>query len=105
MDLIFPFLFILFSTVNLPAQDIEQKLTTAVDNAKTDKDQVAALGELSRYYYSRKDFQKGDSILEKRVQVAEATRDKALIIDVLFKNPVYESVGSSTKDRSKKAIA
>ncbi len=62
---------------------------------------ILKLGQLSSYYYANKNFEKGDSLIEKQIMLAEATMRQNLVLAVYFNNAGYLSTGATTKDRSR----
>ena len=79
------------SFLNSSAQAQVQLLTKNIETSKDDSSRVNALGKLAAYYFENYDEQKGDSVLNKQLAIAEATRDQQLIVRVLFNNPLNKS--------------
>lgn len=87
--------------VTFSQEDPEARLLRAYDNARSDSERVVYLGKLSEYYYAYKDFNKGDSIIEKQIITAEGTLSKSLTLKAYFNNAAYRSANVITKDRLK----
>jgi len=92
------------SHFSLAQDNTEAKLYQEYKAARSDSVRVVILGQLSSFYYGKKDQQKGDSIIEKQIMLAEATRNQNLILIALFGNAGYNSTNSSTRERSVKTI-
>ena len=88
-------------TVVHAQQYIEEKLEQNFNAAKSDSEMILKLGQLSSYYYANKNFEKGDSLIEKQIMLAEATMRQNLVLAVYFNNAGYLSTGATTKDRSR----
>lgn len=96
-------LLFLYFPINLWSQsNYEQELIKNSKLATTDNQKISSLNQLAEFYYVNKDFSKGDSIIERELMIAEAKRDKNLLIQVFFTNPGYNSSGLATQDRSQK---
>jgi hypothetical protein len=80
--------------------DIEEKLRQHISNARSDSEKIVRLGQLSQFYYANKDFERGDSLIEKQIILAEASMNQNLVILAYFGNVGYLSTGASTRDRS-----
>ena len=64
----------------------ERKLIKAVENASSDSNKIKALHALAEFYYTYRADDKGDSILQKQLVIAELSNDKSLILQTLFSN-------------------
>jgi hypothetical protein len=80
---------------------IEKNLYQKYNAAKSDIEKINQLGQLAEYFYANKNFQKGDSLIEKQIMLAEATLNSQLILQTYFNNAGYLSTKSATNDRSK----
>jgi len=100
-------IFILFTVFSLDIygqQIIETQLQQTVQQAKSDSERIISLEKLSDYYYANKEFEKGDSVIEKQIMYAEATMKTDLIQEAYFNNAGYRSTSTSTIDRSKNTV-
>lgn len=78
---------------------VEDRLYQAYSTA-ADSNRIYLLKQLSDYYYAKKDFAKGDSIIEKMIMRAEATMDRKKVLYAYYQNAGYSSTGTSTLARS-----
>jgi hypothetical protein len=78
---------------------IEESLRQKITEARSDSERIISLGHLSAYYYANKDFEKGDSLIEKQIMLAGATLNQNLILLAFFSNAGYRSTGASTTNR------
>src|SRR5688572_24406353 len=62
----------------------ERELAQKVLLANNDVDKIKALGEQAQFYYIFRADNKGDSVLQKQLLVAEMSNNKDLIFQVLF---------------------
>ena len=62
----------------------EKELVQQTLTAQTQTDQVVALGNLAEFYYIFRADQKGDSVLQKQLVLAEMSNNKDLIFQTLF---------------------
>jgi len=85
-------------------QNVEDSLIRKCRESKSDSELFENLRSLSDYYYANKDFEKGDSVIEKQIMHAEASMNKGLILNAYFNNAGYLSTGTSTIDRSKNTV-
>lgn len=92
----FSFLLVLFYFTTWSQQLIEDKLIQQYEESKTDSIKIIRLGQLSEYYYAIKNFPKGDSVIEKQINLAEASLNPNLILSAYFKNAGFNSSGTST---------
>ena len=53
---------------------LESQMFEAYTNADNDSLRLLRMNQLSGYYYSAKNFGKGDSIIEKQIMLAEASK-------------------------------
>lgn len=81
-------------------QSIEESLLGNFSRARSDSEKIVSLGELSAYYYANKNFEKGDSLIERQIMLAEASLKQHLVLAAYFGNAGYLSTGTVTKDRS-----
>ncbi len=98
LGILFYFLFNAYSGVS--QQLVEENLIQKFEQSKNDSDRILKLGHLVDYYYSIKEFKKGDSLIEKQIILAEETLNPNLIIKAYFGNAGYRSTGTTTIDRS-----
>lgn len=66
------------------AQAVEQSLVARIQQSTNDSSRVVALGKLASYYYENYEEDRGDSVLNRQLAIAEATRNQSLILKVLF---------------------
>lgn len=66
------------------AQSVPKILSDGINNASTDSLRIVAMGKLAAYYFENYEVVKGDSIINRQLQIAEVSRNKNLVIDVLF---------------------
>lgn len=83
---------------------LEENLREKIAGAGSDSERIVRLGQLADYYYANKDFDRGDSLIEKQFMLAGASLSQNLNILAYFTNPGYRSTGVSTTNRSKNAI-
>ncbi len=82
-------------------QQFEKRLIQNLKQAKSDSEQIGILGKLSEYYYANKDFDTGDSLIEKQIMLAEATLKQHLVLMAYFNNAGLLTTGAGTKERLK----
>lgn len=81
----------------------ERALTQAVERAKDDSSRVIAMSDLANFYYVYRAGNKGDSVLQQQLNLAEVSSDKNLLFLALFRNPlnnISEWTSSETFDRA-----
>lgn len=83
---------------------IEESLRQKITASGSDSERIINLGHLSAYYYANKDFEKGDSLIEKQIMLAGASLNQNLILLAYFNNAGYRSTGASTTNRSKNTV-
>ncbi|MEO5947554.1 MAG: hypothetical protein ABIP79_12110 [Chitinophagaceae bacterium] len=96
----FVFLFLLSAFISTGQQLSEQYFIEKYESSKVISDKVLSLKDLSDYYYTIKNFEKGDSLIEKLIIEAEASMNTDLMLLAYFENPGYNSSGISTIERS-----
>ncbi|MBA2330527.1 MAG: hypothetical protein H0V91_13025 [Flavisolibacter sp.] len=74
----------------------ERKLISEVENASTDSNKIKALHALAEFYYIYRAEDKGDSVLQKQLVIAELSNDKSLILQTLFSN-TFTNISSWTR--------
>jgi hypothetical protein len=74
----------------------ERKLINEVENASTDSNKIKALHALAEFYYIYRAEDKGDSVLQKQLVIAELSNDKSLILQTLFSN-TFLNISSWTR--------
>ena len=84
------------------AQQTEKKLLFNVESSTTDSGKISSLGDLAAYYYENFDDKRGDSLLQRQLLVAEACRNQALILKVLFNNTANKIYDLKNNKRFKK---
>ncbi|MBC7886318.1 MAG: tetratricopeptide repeat protein [Ferruginibacter sp.] len=88
---------------NLYAQGNEKSLIAKIEQAPGDSARIKALGKLANYYFENDERPRGDSVLGRQLQIAEASRNQNLMLWVLFKNPVnrFYDLNNSRQDKSR----
>src|SRR5436190_7588247 len=66
----------------------EKELVQKVTHAKTDEERITAMGDLAGFYYIFRAVNKGDSVLQKQLLLAEMSNNKKLIFNTLFSDAV-----------------
>lgn len=105
------FLFSLLFLLVYPLQTLlaqgklEQLLNRQLAEAKTDSIRIVILGKLADYYYAEKNENKGDSVIEKQIMLAEESRNPNLLIIAFFKNAAYKNILSSTREVAQKRVS
>ncbi len=94
------FHFLLFAYISAGQQLSEQYFVRKYESSKTIAEKVLSLKYLSDYYYTIKNFAKGDSVIEKLIIEAEASLNTDLALLAYFENAGYNSSGISTIERS-----
>jgi hypothetical protein len=82
-------------------EEIEKNLYQKYNAVKSDIEKINQLGQLAEYFYANKNFEKGDSLIEKQIMLAEATLNPQLILQTYFSNAGFLSTKSNTIDRTK----
>jgi hypothetical protein len=67
----------------------EITLQGTIEKAKNDKEKVIALQNLAHYYYSLKQEDSGDILIDQMILLAEKSQDAKLIKTALFENPAF----------------
>jgi tetratricopeptide (TPR) repeat protein len=80
-------------------------LSSICDNAPSDKEKVAAYGQLAVLYYVYQLDNAGDSILQKQVRLAELSGDKQLILEAYFGDAITNITAWRSKESFDKALS
>src|SRR5215204_3392123 len=83
----------------------EKELVQKVRMAGNDVDRIAALGDLAQFYYIFRAANKGDSVLQKQLLLAEISNNKELILQTLFGDAINNIPTWSSKEAFDKALA
>jgi tetratricopeptide (TPR) repeat protein len=83
----------------------EKELIQKVSFAGNDVAQIKALGELAQFYYIFRADNKGDSVLQKQLLLAEISNNKELILQTLFGDAINNIPTWSSKEAFDKALA
>ncbi len=78
--------------------DIENKLILHSRQASSDSERIVSMGILADYYYANKNFERGDSLIEKQIMLAEASLNQRLVLLAYFGNAANRYTGATTKD-------
>lgn len=79
----------------------ELTLQGKIEEAKNDKEKVVALQQLAKYYYSLKQEDSGDILIDQMILLAEKSQDAKLIKSALFENPSFLLTTIHTLDVAK----
>jgi hypothetical protein len=93
--------FLLFFPVAAFTQNAwETELRNACNTAASDSERITRLDHLAQYYFSNSQFQKGDSVIERQIMVAEASQQRPLILRAYFNNAGFRTTGATSTNRS-----
>lgn len=96
-----------FCSAKLVCQQIPQSFAIDIDNASNDSLRIVAMGKLANYYYENFEERKGDSITSKQLQIAESSRNPALVLWVIFNsqgNTFYDLKKNKTYDANRSRL-
>lgn len=79
----------LFSTPISAQSERGIALKAKIEKAKNDNEKVFALQNLAKYYYSLKQEDSGDILIDQMILLAEKSQDTKLIKSALFENPAF----------------
>lgn len=86
------------------AQPEKEQLYKSIAQAKNDSTRIVFMGKLAGYYLLNRDEDKCDSVIEKRIMLAEASGNRNLIILSLFDNPRYNFSETTVRNVSTKCL-
>ena len=94
-----PFLLANLFSIQISAQS-NWKITLQgkIEKAKNDNEKVFALQNLAKYYYSLKQEDSGDILIDQMILLAEKSQDTKLIKTALFENPAFLLTSIHTLD-------
>lgn len=95
------FLAYLFSIPVCAQSNREITLQGKIEKAKNDNEKVFALQNLAKYYYSLKQEESGDILIDQMILLAEKSQDTRLIKSALFENPAFLLTNIHTLDVAK----
>lgn len=79
---------------------MESRLIKHINTAASDSQRITLMGELTRYYYANKYFQKADSLFEKQLMMAEASMNGNVVLKTYFDNIAFLISSGETKERT-----
>lgn len=100
LKILFFFLFLFSAYASAGQQLNEQYFIEKYKISNSVSEKILSLKNLSDYYYTIKNFEKGDSVIEKLIIEAEASMNTDLMLLAYFENAGYNSSGTTTNNRS-----
>lgn len=95
-------LIILFPCIPVFSQTSpELKLFEFINRSRSDSERISRMGELCKYYYANKTFDKADSVFERQIMLAESTLTPRIVLNAYFNNTSYLVYAAETKERTR----